>query len=104
MITTVRNRNEVHNKIRSRRNSTCICYQNAHFQSAGRSRYKQWILTVVFYECERWFLTLRTESYRNLVQVFEKKVHKNLFGPKTKEVLVQFMMHIKRKLERKMYC
>jgi hypothetical protein len=41
------------------------------------------ILPVVLYGCETWFLTLREE---HRLRVFENRVLRRIFGPKTDEV------------------
>jgi hypothetical protein len=45
--------------------------------------YKTIILPVVLYRCETWSLTLREE---HRLRVFENRVLKRIFGPKTDEV------------------
>jgi hypothetical protein len=45
--------------------------------------YKSIILPVVLYGCETWSLTLREE---HRLRVFENRVLRGIFGPKTKEV------------------
>jgi hypothetical protein len=45
--------------------------------------YKTIILTVVLYGCETWSLTLREE---HRLRVFENRVLRRIFGPKTDEV------------------
>jgi hypothetical protein len=43
------------------------------------------ILPVVLYGCETWFLTLRQE-HRLIVSVFENNVLRRIFGPKGDEM------------------
>jgi hypothetical protein len=45
--------------------------------------YKTTILPVVLYGCETWSLTLREE---HRLEVFENRVLRRIFGPKTDEV------------------
>jgi len=45
--------------------------------------YRTTILTVVFYGCETWLLTLR-EKHR--LMVFKNRVSRRIFGPKRDEV------------------
>jgi hypothetical protein len=45
--------------------------------------YKTAILPVVLYGCDTWFLTLREE---HRLRVFENRVIRRMFGPKTDEV------------------
>jgi hypothetical protein len=45
--------------------------------------YKTIILPVILYGCETWFLTLREE---HRLKVFENKVLRRIFGPKSNEV------------------
>jgi hypothetical protein len=42
--------------------------------------YRTIIVPAVFYECEIWLLTLREESR---LRVFENRVLRRIFGPKT---------------------
>ena len=44
--------------------------------------YKTVVLPVIFYGCETWTLTLREEKR---LQVFENKVLRKIFGPKSEE-------------------
>jgi hypothetical protein len=46
--------------------------------------HKTIILPVVLYGCETWFLTLRKE---HRLRMFENRVLRRIFGPKTDEVL-----------------
>jgi hypothetical protein len=46
--------------------------------------YKTIILSVVFYGCETWSLTLREEHRQ---RVFENRVLRRIFGPKRDEVM-----------------
>jgi hypothetical protein len=45
--------------------------------------YKTIILPVVLYGCETWYLTLREE---HILRVFENRVLRRIFGPKSDEV------------------
>jgi hypothetical protein len=45
--------------------------------------YRNIILSIVFYGCETWALTLREERW---LRVFENRVLKRIFGPKRDEV------------------
>jgi hypothetical protein len=46
--------------------------------------YKNKILPVILYSCEKWSLILR-EEYR--LKVFEKRVLRRIFGPKSNEMM-----------------
>jgi hypothetical protein len=49
--------------------------------------YRTIILPVVLYGCETWSLTLREEKR---LRVFENRVLRRLFGPKTDEVAAEW--------------
>jgi hypothetical protein len=49
--------------------------------------YRTIILPVVLYGCETWLLTLREECR---LRVFENRVLKRVFGPKSNEVTVEW--------------
>jgi hypothetical protein len=63
LVTTLTNRNEIHDKIRGRIKSGNIQFENSyhpiHFPKCWRSGCAELILPVVLYENEIWFLTLR---------------------------------------------
>jgi hypothetical protein len=86
--TTLTNQNDIRDEIKSRLNSVNVCYysvQNllsSHLISKNLKIkiYKSVILPVVLYGCETWSLTLG-EVHRQ--RVFEKRVLKRIFGPKS---------------------
>jgi hypothetical protein len=88
--TTLTNRDDIHDEIKSRLNSGNACYysvQNllpSHLLSKKLKIkiYKTVILSVVLYGCETWSLTLR-EDHR--LRVFENRVLRRIFGPKREE-------------------
>jgi hypothetical protein len=89
--TTLTYQNHMHEEIKSRLNSGNACYhlvQNL-LCSCLLSRnlkvkiYKTIILPVVLCGCETWYLILREE---HRLRVFENRVLRRIFGPKTDEV------------------
>jgi hypothetical protein len=87
--TTLTNKEDIHNKIKSRLNSGNACYysvQNLLSSLLISKRikvkiYKTVILPVVLYGCETWSLVLREE---HRLRVFENRVLR-IFGPERKE-------------------
>jgi hypothetical protein len=81
----------MHEEIKSGLNSGNTCYRSVQSLLSSRllSRnikvkvYKTIILPVVLYGCETWSLTLREELRQ---RVFENRVLRRIFGPKTDEV------------------
>jgi hypothetical protein len=88
--TTLTNQNDIHDEIKSRLNSGNDCYQSVQNLLSSRlvsenlkiKIYKTVILPVVLYECETWSLTLREE---HRLTVFENRVLRKIFGPKSEE-------------------
>jgi hypothetical protein len=84
--TTPKNKNDIHDEIKSRLNSVNACYYSVQnlLSSLLTSKnlkikiYKIVILPVVLYGCETWSLTLGEE---HRLRVFEKRMLK-IFGPK----------------------
>jgi hypothetical protein len=89
--TTLRNRNSIHEEIKSRLKSGNACCHSVQNLLSSRllskstkfSVYRTIILPLVLYGCETWFLTL-TEAQR--LRVFENRVLRRIFGPKRDEV------------------
>jgi hypothetical protein len=87
--TTLKNRNSIQEKIKSRRKSGNACYhwvQNRLFSSSLSKNvriYRTIILPLVLYGCETWSLTLRNERR---LRVFENRVLRRIFGPNRDEV------------------
>jgi hypothetical protein len=85
--TTVTNQNLIQVEIKRRLNSGNACYhsvQNGLLPKNVKIRiYKTIILPVVLYGCETWSLTLREEHG---LMVFENRVLRRIFGPKSDEV------------------
>jgi hypothetical protein len=89
--TTLTDQNHMHEEIKSELNSGNACYHSVQSLLSSRllSRnlkvkiYKTIILPVVLYECETWSLSLREEHGP---KVFENRVLRRIFGPKTDEV------------------
>jgi hypothetical protein len=89
--TTLTDQNYIHEEIMGRLNSGNACYRSV--QSLLSSRllsnsvkvkiHKTIILPVVLYGCETWSLTLREE---NRLRVFENRVLRRIFGPKSDKV------------------
>jgi hypothetical protein len=90
--TTLTDRNNVHEGIKSRIKSGNSFYHSVHILLSSRllSRklkvkiYKIIILPVVLYVCETWSLTLREE---HRLRVSENRVLRRIFGPKRYEVM-----------------
>jgi hypothetical protein len=88
---TLTDQNCIHEEIRNRLNSGNACYHAVQNLSSSRllSRnvkikiYKTIILPVVLYGCETWSLALREE---HRLRVFENRLLRRIFGPKTAEV------------------
>jgi hypothetical protein len=89
--TTLTNRNSIHEVIKSRMKSGNACYlsmQNLLSSSLLSKNikikvYGTIILPLVLYGCETWSLTLREEQR---LRMFEKRMLRRIFGPKTDEV------------------
>jgi hypothetical protein len=89
--TALTDQNYMHKEIKSRLNSGNACYHSVHSLLSSRllsgnlkvKIYKTVILPVAFYGCETWSVTLR-EKHR--LRVFEKRVLRRIFGPKSDEV------------------
>jgi hypothetical protein len=89
--TTLTDQNSIHEEIKSRLNLGNACYHSVQslLSSCLLSRnvkvkiYKTIILPVVLYGCETWSLTLREE---HRLRVFENRVQRRIFGPKSDEV------------------
>jgi hypothetical protein len=89
--TKLTDQNCIHEEIESGINSGNCCYHSVQSLLSSRllSRnvkvkiYKTIILPVVLYGCETWYLTLR-EGHR--LRVFENRVLRRMFGPKTDEM------------------
>jgi hypothetical protein len=89
--TTLTDKNCMHEEIKSRLNSGNACCHSV--QSLLSSRllsgnlkvkiYKTIILPVVLYGCKSWYLTLREE---HRLRVFENRVLRRIFRPKSDEV------------------
>jgi hypothetical protein len=86
--TTLTDQNHMHEEIKSKLNSGNTCYHSVQSLLSSRllSRnlklkvYKTIIMPVVLYGCETWSLTLREE---HRLCVFENRVWRRMFGPKT---------------------
>jgi hypothetical protein len=88
--TTLINQNDIHDEIKSRLNSGNACYYSV--QNLLYSRlisknlkikiYKTVILPFVMYGCKTWSLTFEEE---HRLRVFENRVLRRKFGPKTEE-------------------
>ena len=89
--TTLTNQNSVSEEIKSRLRSGNACYHSVQNLLSSRllsknlkiEIYRTIILPVVLYGCETWSLTLREERK---LRVFENRVLRRLFGPRTDEV------------------
>jgi hypothetical protein len=89
--TTLTNQNSIQEEIKSRLKSGNACYHSVQdvLSSSFLSKntkieiYRIIILPIVVYGCETWSLTLR-EEYR--LRVFENRVLRRIFGPKSDEV------------------
>jgi hypothetical protein len=88
---TVTNQNLIQEEIKRKLNSGNACYRSVQNLLSSRllsknlkiSIYKTIILPVVLYGCETWSLTLREE---HRLRVFENRVLRRIFGPRTDEV------------------
>jgi hypothetical protein len=74
--TTVTNQHLIQEEIKRRLNS-------GNSKNVKIRIYKTIVLLVVLYGCETWSLTLREE---HRLRVFENRVLRRIFGPKTDEV------------------
>jgi hypothetical protein len=89
--TTLTDQNCMHEEINSRLNWGNACYHLVHSLLSSRllsgdvkvKIYKTIILPVVLYGCETWSLTLRA---KHRLRVFEDRVLRRIFGPKTDAV------------------
>jgi hypothetical protein len=87
---TLTNQNDIRDEIKNRLNSGNACYHSVQnlFSSRLTSKnlkikiYKTVISPVALYGCETWSLTL-WEEHR--LRVFENRVLRKIFGPKTEE-------------------
>jgi hypothetical protein len=92
--TTLTNKNDIHDEMKSRLNSRNACYysvQNllsSHIISKNLKIkiYETVILPVVLYGCETRSLTLREE---HRLRFFENRVLRGIFGPKREEDIVR---------------
>jgi hypothetical protein len=86
--TTLTNKNDIHDEIKSRLNSGNACYysvQNllsSHLISTWRLKYIKLVLPVVFYGCETWPLILREE---HRLRVSENRMLRRVFGTEREE-------------------
>jgi hypothetical protein len=89
--TTLTDKNCIHEEIKSRPNSGNACYSPVQSLLSSRMLsgnvkvkiYRTIILPVVFHGCETCSLTLREE---HRLKMFENRVLRRIFGPKTEEV------------------
>jgi hypothetical protein len=88
--TTLTDQNCMHKEIKSRLNSGNACYHSVQSLSSRMLSmnlkvkiYKIIFMSVVLYGCETWSLTLREE---HRLRVFENRVLRRIFGPKSDEV------------------
>jgi len=89
--TTLTDQNSIQEEIKSRLKSGNACYHSVqNFLSTSLLSknlkikiYGTIILPVVLYGCETWSLTLREERR---LRVYENRVQRRIFGPKTDEV------------------
>jgi hypothetical protein len=87
--TTLTNKNDIHDEIKSRLNSGNACSHSVQNLLSSRlisknlkfKIYKTVIFPVVLYGCETWSLTLREE---HRLRVFENRILR-IFGPKREE-------------------
>jgi sorting nexin-29 len=84
--TTLTNKNDIHDEIKSRLNSGNVSYHSVKNLSSRLTSknlkikiYKTVILPVVLYVCETWSLTLRR---KHRLRVFENRELRRIFGPK----------------------
>jgi hypothetical protein len=88
--TTLTNKNDIHDEIKSRLNLGNTCYYSVQYLLSSHLRskklkikiYKTVILLVVLYGCKIWSLTLR---YEHRLRVFENRVLRRAFEPKREE-------------------
>jgi hypothetical protein len=89
--TTLTDQNCIHEEVKSRLNSGNVCYHSVQsllsYSLLSRNVkvkiYKTIILPVVLYRHETWSLTLREE---HRLRVFENRVLRGIFGPKSDDV------------------
>jgi hypothetical protein len=89
--TTLTSENSIRDEIKGRLKSGNACYHLVKILWSSRllsknlkiKIYRTIILPVVLYKCETWSLTLREE---HRLRVFENRVLRRIFGPKTNEV------------------
>jgi hypothetical protein len=89
--TKLTDQNCIHEEIKSRLNSGYACYHSVQSLLSSRllsknakvNIYKTIILLIVLYGCETWSLTLREEDR---LRVFENRVLRRVFAPKSDEV------------------
>ena len=89
--TTLTNQNSIAEEIKSRLSAGNVCYHSVQNLLSSRllsknlkiKIYRIIILSVVFYGCETWSLTLREEKK---LRVFKNMVLRRLFGPMRDEV------------------
>jgi len=102
--TTLTNKNSIQEEIKSRLKSGNGCYHSVQnlLSSSLLSKnlkikiYRSIILPVVLYGCETWSLTVREERR---LRMFENRVLKRVFGPKSDEVTGEW-----RRLHNKELC
>jgi hypothetical protein len=80
--TTLISHNDIDDEIKSRLNSGNACYYSVQNLLSSLLISKNLILSVVLYECETWSLTVREE---HTLRVFENRVLRRIFGPKSEE-------------------
>jgi len=93
--TTLTNQNSIAEEIKSGLNSGNACYHSLQNILSSRLLSKNLkikinrtlILSVVLYRCETWSLTLREERK---LWVFENRVLRRIFGPRSEEVTVEW--------------
>ena len=89
--TTLANQNSIHEEAKSRLKLSNACYHSVQnllsssllSKSVKIKIYRTIILLVVLYGCETWSLTSREECR---LRVFENRVLRRIFGPRTDEV------------------
>jgi hypothetical protein len=101
--TTLTNQNCMHEDIKSRLDSGNASYHSVQnhlsshllYRNVRVKKYKALILPFVSCGCETWSLTLRKE---HRLKVFENRVLRGIFGPKTDEVPGEWRMLHNKKL------
>jgi hypothetical protein len=89
--TTVKYRNSIHEEVKDRLNSGMLaaivfrvfCLPTSPLKTFKIKSYKTIILSVVFYRCDIWSLTLGEE---HRLRGYENRVLMRIFGPKREEV------------------